>query len=105
VIPIAALTAPTCSSCPTTRHRWRWASLAVRSRLAKPEVSRAAQLGNAVLRARSPSAKVQGILALQAMASVEAVDQLFRILSDDPAALDDISEYQALVRGTRLLRG
>jgi len=96
VIPIAALTAANLLELPNHQTPMAVASLAVRSRLAKPEVSRAAQLGNAVLRARSPSAKVQGILALQAMASVEAVDQLLRILSDDPAALDDISEYQAL---------
>jgi hypothetical protein len=71
-------------------------SLAIRLRLARPDVGRAEQLGNAVLRARSPAARVQGILALQALSSDEALDQLLRILSDDPTGLQDGSEYQAL---------
>jgi hypothetical protein len=96
VIPIAALTAANLFELPNHETPMALASLAVRSRLAQPEVTRTAQLGDAVLRARSPSAKVQGILALQAMASVEAVDQLLRILRDDPVALSDVSEHQAL---------
>jgi hypothetical protein len=71
-------------------------SLAIRLRLTKPEVTHAEQLGNAVLRAQGPAAKVQGIVALQAMSSGEALDQLLRILSDDPAALRGGSEGQAL---------
>jgi hypothetical protein len=71
-------------------------SLAIRLRLARPEFGRVEQLGNAVLRARSPAARVQGILALQAMSTDEALDQLLRVLSDDPTALKDGSEYQAL---------
>jgi hypothetical protein len=96
VIPIAALSAANLFELPNHQTPMALASLAVRSRLARPEVDRAARLADAVLRTRSPSAKVQGILALQAMASVEAVDQLFRILSDDPTALTNVGEYQAL---------
>ena len=96
VIPIAALGAADRLELPNHQTPLALASLAIRSKLAKPEVGRAARLGDAVLRARSASAKVQGILALQAMASVEAADQLLRILSDDPTALSDVSEYRAL---------
>jgi hypothetical protein len=96
VIPIAALSAANLFELPNHQTPLALASLAVRSRLAKPEISRAKQLGDAVLRARSPFAKVQGILALQAMASVEAPDQLLRILSEDPTALKNSTEYQAL---------
>jgi hypothetical protein len=71
-------------------------SLATRWRFVKPEVTRAEQLGNAVLRAEGPTAKVQGILALQAMSSAEALEQLLRIVSDDPAALRGGAEYQTL---------
>ncbi len=71
-------------------------ALAIRLSLAKPAVGHAEQVGNAVLRARSPAAKVQGILALQAMRSDEALDQLLRVLSDDPTTVRDGSEYQAL---------
>ena len=96
VIPIAVLSAANLFELPNHQTPMALASLAVRSRLAKPEVSRAVQLGDAVLRAQSPAAKVQGILALQAMASVEAVDQLLRILSEDSTALANVSEYRAL---------
>jgi hypothetical protein len=96
VIPIAVLSAANLFELPNHQTPMAVASLAVRSRLAKPEVSRAVQLGDAVLRARSPAAKVQGILALQTMASVEAVDPLLRILSEDSTALDNVSEYRAL---------
>jgi hypothetical protein len=96
VIPIVALTAANLLELPNHQTPMTMASLAVRSRLAKPEVTRATLLGNAVLRAQSPAAKVQGILALQTMSSVEALDQLLRILSDDPTALKSGSEYQAL---------
>jgi hypothetical protein len=93
VIPIAALAAANLLELPNHRTVM---SLAIRFTFAKPEVSRAEQLGNAVLRAETPAAKVQGILALQSMSSAEALDQLLRFLSDDPTALNDGSEYQAL---------
>ena len=70
-------------------------SLAIRFRLVRPEVGRAEQLGNAVLRAQNQAARAQGILALQAMSSEEALDQLLRLLRD-PTAMKDDSEYQVL---------
>jgi hypothetical protein len=72
--------------------------MAVRLRLARPEVDRPERLAEAVLRAPSAASKVQGILALQATGSPESLDQLLRILSDDPALLQEGSEYQALAR-------
>jgi len=71
-------------------------SLATRLTLARPEVSHAEQLASAVLRAESPTARVQGIRALQSMASGEALEQLLRLLSDDPVALRGGVEYEAL---------
>jgi hypothetical protein len=96
MIPIGALTAANLLELPNHQTPMTMASLAVRSRLVKPEVTRATQLGNAVLRAQSPAARVQGILALQAMSSDEALEEIFRILRDDPTALRNGSEYQAL---------
>jgi HEAT repeat protein len=93
LIPIGALAAANLVELPNNRTPM---SLAIRFTVAKPEVSRAEQLGNAVLRAESPATKVQGILALQTLSSAEALDQLLRFLSDDPMALNDGSEYQAL---------
>ena len=95
-IPIAALTAANLLELPNHQTPMTLASLAVRSRLNKPEAGRTAQLGDAVLRAQSPSAKVQGILALQNTGSAAALDQLLRILGDDPTALQNTGECQAL---------
>ena len=93
VIPIAALAAATLVELPNHQTAM---SMAIRFRLARPAVARAQQLGDAVLRAQSPAAKAQGIQALEAMRSGDAVEQLLRILGDDPAALQGGSEYQAL---------
>jgi hypothetical protein len=93
VIPMGALAAANLLELPNHQTPM---SLAIRLSLGKPPVARAEQLGNAVLRAESSAARVQGIVALQTMRSGEALDQLLRILSDDPAALKGGSEYQAL---------
>jgi len=93
VIPLATLAAANLVELPG--HRTPMA-LAIQLRTSKPVVSHAVQLGDAVLRAGSPATKVEGIAALQAMNSSAALDQLLRILSDDPAALKDGSECQAL---------
>jgi hypothetical protein len=92
VIPIAAFVAATRVELPNHQTPM---SMAVRLRLSKPE-THAEQLGNAVLRAASPAVKVQGIVALQAQGSPEALDQLLRILREDPAALAGGGEGQAL---------
>ncbi len=93
VIPIAAFVAATRVELPNHQTPM---SLAVRMRLSTPEATHAEQLGDAVLRAGSPGAKVQGILALQATGSGEALGQLLRILATDKAALAGGSEGQAL---------
>ncbi|MGD1149506.1 MAG: hypothetical protein ABR961_16340 [Thermoanaerobaculaceae bacterium] len=64
-----------------------------------PRQSAPAELvGGAVLRATETAVKVQGIAALQAMSSNEALEQLFRILADDSAVLRDGGESLALSR-------
>lgn len=93
VIPIGALAAANLLELPGHQTPM---SLVLRLSLSKPPIARAVQLGNAVLRAESPAARVQGIVALQTMRSGEALEQLFRILSDDPKALQGGPEYQAL---------
>jgi hypothetical protein len=95
-IPLAALTAANRLVLPNHQTPLTLASLAVRSRLAGPEASRATQLGGAVLRARSGAAKAQGIRALETLRSAAALDQLLRVLSGDPAVLEDAKGSQAL---------
>ena len=98
VIPIAAFAAASGLELPGHQTPMAQASLAIRSTLAGPEVARAAQLGEAVRRAPDPTARVQGILALQSAGSSEALDQLLRILSDDPTALKNGGEAASLAR-------
>jgi len=71
-------------------------SVAVQLTARKPEAVREEQLGSAVLRAQGDAAKVAGISALQASGSSAALDELFRILAEDPAALRGGAEAQAL---------
>jgi hypothetical protein len=96
VVPVGALVVANMHVLPNHQTPMTVASFAVRTRLAGPDVARAARLGDAVLRAGSPAAKVQGILALQGMGSVEALDQLLRILGDDTTALTSGGESEAL---------
>jgi len=93
VIPIATLAAANRIELPGHQTPM---SMAIRLRLAQPAMAHAERLGNAVLRAQSPAAKVQGILALQAMRSGEALDQLLHVLEVDPAALDGGGESEVL---------
>jgi len=93
VIPIATLAAANLIELPGHQTPM---SMAIRLRLASPAIARAEKLGNAVLRAQSPAAKVQGILALEAMRSGDALDQLLHILEVDPAAFEGGGESQVL---------
>jgi hypothetical protein len=93
VIPVASFAA---ANLVELRNHQTPMSMAMRLRLARPEVDRPEQLADAVLRTESPAAKVQGILALQATGSPESLDQLLRIMSDDPALLGQGGGYQVL---------
>ena len=95
VIPVAVFAA---ANLVELRNHQTPMTMAIRFRLARPEVDRPEQLADAVLRAESAASKVQGILALQATGSPESLDQLLRILSDDPALSKNGSEYQALAK-------
>ena len=95
VIPVAVFAA---ANFVELRNHQTAMTMAIGFRFARPEVDRPAELADAVLRAPSAASKVQGILALQAKGSPESLDQLVRILSDDPALLKSGSEYQALAK-------
>ena len=58
----------------------------------------AATIGDTVLNTHNPAIRVQGIRALQVAHTTQARDQLFRILDKDPNALQDGTEYAALVK-------
>lgn len=56
----------------------------------------ASQIGDAVLSSDNPATKIQGMKALQAIHSNDALNQLLRLLSSDPSVLKDAGEYTAL---------
>jgi len=92
VVPVAALVAASRVQLPNHQTPL---SMALQLRLSRHQASHEEQLGDAVLRA-SPPARLQGIRALQAIGSEGALEQLFRILREDPAALRDGNEAPAL---------
>jgi hypothetical protein len=92
-IPIAALAAANLLELPNHQTPM---SMVLSVRFPGPPASREEELGDAVLRASSPAARVQGIRALQGVGSGEALEQLLRVLRDDPAALRGGSEAEAL---------
>jgi len=95
LIPVAAFVAANLVELPN--HKTPMA-MAIHLRLGRSEGTRAEQLGSAVLRSERPAVKVQGILALQALNSPEALDQLLRILNEDTGAMKDGPQYQALCK-------
>ena len=93
VIPIAAFVAANRIKLPNQTTPM---SLAIEAGLSPGRPAPAELVGGAVRRATDPAVKVQGIIALQAMNSTEALDQLFRIVADDPTALRDEGVSQVL---------
>ena len=72
--------------------------LALQAGIAEPALPPTTKLGNAVLHASSTAVRVEGIRALQAIGSSAALDQLFRILTSDPAVLQEGSAFEALAK-------
>jgi hypothetical protein len=74
-------------------------TLVLKARLMQPAVTVAARIGAAVRRAGEVTVRVEGIRALQAMSSPEALDELLRVLAEDPNALRGDAESWALSKG------
>ena len=92
-IPVAALAGANLIELPNHQTPM---SMALSVRFSRLQATREEELGSAVLGARSPAARVQGIRALQGVGSDAALDQLVRVLRADPTALRGGSESQAL---------
>ena len=71
-------------------------ALMVRYSQLAANISPVAEIGDAVLSSNSLQTKIEGIKTLQAVHSPDSLEQLFRILTTDPAALNDAGEYEAL---------
>jgi hypothetical protein len=61
-----------------------------------PKTTSVMVLGDRILQSSNISTRLQGIKTLQVLQTPDALTQLFRIIQDDPAALKDAVEYQAL---------
>lgn len=55
-------------------------------------------ISSAVMHASNPTTRVQGIQALQSVHTLDAQNELLRILKEDPNALKDGTEYTALAQ-------
>ena len=100
VIPIAALFAANRVEIPGLGTPM---ALLLKAGLARPAATVAARTGDAVRHAQSASVKVDGIRALQAMASPEALDELWRVVTEDPGAVRGGAESAALSRALAAL--
>ncbi len=101
VIPVAAFVA---ANLVTLGDHTTPMSLAIEAGTTAPRPLPAALVGNAVRRATDPAVKVQGIVTLQAMGSSEALEQLFGILAEDPAALTGRGRVPGALQGARRIR-
>jgi hypothetical protein len=93
VIPIAALVGANLVELPDHETPM---SLAIELHAGSPPASQAEQLAAAVLHADTQAVKTEGIAALRDMNSPEALAQLLRLAKDDPTALTDPAEVEAL---------
>jgi hypothetical protein len=73
-------------------------SLVLSSEVMQPARGAAERIGEAVRHADTAAARIDGIDALGAMATPEALDQLIRIVTTDPQALRSASGSQALAK-------
>lgn len=94
-VPLATLAAANLTRLPDQRTPM---AAAVEFSLSHPAATPEARLADATLRAQGPAAKVQGIRALQALGSAQALEQLLRLLRDDPSALRGDAASRALAR-------
>jgi hypothetical protein len=93
VIPIAVFAAANLVSLPTHETA---ISILMRPRSLTPKAPLVVAIGNTIINSTNSSTKVQGIKTLQTFPATDSLAQLFRVLTDDPAALSDASEYEAL---------
>jgi hypothetical protein len=95
IIPLGLMAAANFSVLPTGGSLMDYYIRMIQTRLTTTPTS---QLGDAILSSDNPATKIQGIKALEAIHTTDALDQLLRVLSSDPGALKDAGEYEALSR-------
>jgi hypothetical protein len=93
IIPLGLMAAANFSMLPTGGSLMDYYIRTIQTRLTTTPTS---QLGDAILSSDNPATKIQGMKALAAIHTSDALDQLLRVLSNDPGVLKDAGEYEAL---------
>lgn len=93
IIPLGLMAAANFSQLPGGGSLMDYYIRTIQTRLTTTPTS---QIGDAVLSSDNPVTKIQGMKALEAIHSNDALDQLLRLLSSDPSVLKDAGEYEAL---------
>jgi len=93
IIPLALMAAANFSQLPGGGSLLDYYIRTIQTRLT---ITPTSQIGDAILSSDNPATRIQGIKALEAIHSSDALDQLLRVLSTDPGVLKDAGEYQAL---------
>jgi len=95
IIPLGLMAAANFSQLPGGGSLMDYYIRTIQNRLTTTPTS---QIGDAVLGSDNPATKIQGMKALEAIHSKDALDQLLRLLSSDPSVLKDAGEYEVLSR-------
>jgi hypothetical protein len=93
LIPLSLMAAANFSMLPTGGSLMDYYIRTIQTRLTTTPTS---QLGDAILSSTNPATKIQGMKALEAIHTSDALDQLLRVLNSDPGVLKDAGEYEAL---------
>jgi hypothetical protein len=93
LIPLGLMAAANFSMLPNGSSLMDYYIQTIQTRLT---ITPTSQLGDAILSSNNPATKIQGMKALEAIHSSDALDQLLRVLNSDPSVLKDAGEYEAL---------
>ena len=93
IIPLGVMAAANFSQLPGGGSLMDYYVRTIQTRLTTTPTS---QIGDAILSSTNPATKIQGMKALEAIHTTDALDQLLRVVSSDPSVLKDAGEYTAL---------
>jgi hypothetical protein len=93
LIPLGLMAAANFSMLPSGGSLMDYYIRTIQTRLTSTPTS---QIGDAILSSKNPAIQIQGMKALEAIHTSDALDQLLRVLNSDPGVLKDAGEYEAL---------
>ena len=93
IIPLGLMAAANFSQIPGGGSLMDYYIRTIQTRLTTTPTS---QVADAILSSDNPATKIQGMKALEAIHTTDALDELLRVQSNDPSVLKDAGEYEAL---------